>query len=186
MKKSDLLLKGAVGAGVLAVVALVIARAFFVDLYRIPQDGMYPALPAGSRILVARRPYGDVSDVERGDVVVFRRDEGGQPYNYIWRVVALPGDQVVASDRALSVNGVAVSRQEIREVNGATVFQETVGDARYEVAFSAVPQATPPSISVVVPADHVFVMGDNRYGARDSRYFGPIPFGSISGKKIWP
>jgi len=35
-----------------------------------------------------------------------------------------------------------------------------------------------------VSYNRIFVMGDNRFEARDSRYFGPIPFSSIIGRKL--
>ena len=66
------------------------------------------------------------------------------------------------------------------------VFRETNGEASYEVAYpkvAAVPD--PPAVSLTVRPDQFFVLGDNRYDARDSRYFGPVQFAVIMGKKIW-
>jgi type IV secretory pathway protease TraF len=37
-----------------------------------------------------------------------------------------------------------------------------------------------------VGADQLFVMGDNRFNAYDSRFVGPIPFSAVVGKVIWP
>jgi signal peptidase I len=171
--------------GVIAIALAILAiRTFFIGFYRIPQNGMYPGLPAGSRVIAARHPYSSASSVKPGDIVVFLREENGKRYNYIWRVVALPGETVVASGDSLSINGQAVQRQRIRDADGKTVFREHVGDASYEVAFETSPRYTPPDISITVPSEQFFVMGDNLFYARDSRYLGPISFASIIGKKL--
>ena len=159
-------------------------KARFIGYYKIPQNGMYPGLPAGSSVFAAQRAYSGASSVKRGDIVVFVREENGQRYNYIWRVVALPGEKVEASGESLTINGQAVQRQRVREAAGKTVFREQIGDASYEVAFAPSPLYPPPDVSVTVPSDQFFVMGDNRFDARDSRYFGPISFSSIIGKKL--
>jgi signal peptidase I len=55
-------------------------------------------------------------------------------------------------------------------------------------------QQSPPSGSTspcrpqwhyVVPADHVFVMGDNRANSKDAREFGPVPLDNIKGKAMF-
>jgi signal peptidase I len=172
------------GIGVLFLVAMVTAKMFFIDYYRIPQNGMYPGLPAGSRFLTAKRPYADAASVKRGDVVVFVHEENGNRYNFIWRVIGLPGEKIEASGESLLINGEAVKRQQVRRSDSEIVLQEQIGDVSYEVAFERSPAKMPPDVSITVPAGQFFVMGDNRFAARDSRYFGPIPFGSIIGKKL--
>ncbi|WP_424594824.1 signal peptidase I [Bradyrhizobium sp.] len=52
------------------------------------------------------------------------------------------------------------------------------------MAFESSPLDRAPDASVKVPPDQFFVMGDNRLDARDSRYFGPISFSSIIGRKL--
>ena len=173
-----------VWSGIAVVLALVAIKAFLINYYRIPQNGMYPSLPAGSIVFTTKRPYSDTSSVKRGDIIVFVREENGQRYNYIWRVVAVPGERVETSGELLVINGQTVQRQRLREVDGKVVFREQIGDISYEVAFDQRPVDRPPDVSVTVPADQFFVMGDNRFGARDSRHFGPVPFTSIIGKKL--
>jgi signal peptidase I len=177
--------KNIVMGGVIAIaLALLVIKTFFIGVYRIPQNGMYPSLPADSIVFAAHHAYSDSSSVKHGDIVVFIREENGERYNYIWRVIALPGETIEASGESLTINGQAVQRQQIREADGKTIFREQIGDASYEVAFDSSPRSTPPDVVLTVPSGQFFVMGDNRLDARDSRYFGPIPFASIIGKKL--
>jgi signal peptidase I len=163
---------------------LLALKTFVIGYYRIPQNGMYPALPAGSVLFTLKRAYPDVSRVKRGDIIVFVREQNGQRYNYIWRVIGLPGDKVQTSGESLIINGQPVGRERATDAGGRTVFREQIGDASYQVAFDSSTQDRPPDVSVIVPADHLFVMGDNRLNAFDSRRFGPIPFRSVVGKKL--
>ena len=163
---------------------LVLIDRFFIHYYVIPQNGMYPGLPSGSGLFVTKRSYSGASSVKRGDIVVIVREENGERYNYIWRVVGLPGERIETSGADLIINGQTVQRQRLREVDGTTVFREELGDIAYEIAFATSPRFRPPDSSVTVPPDQFFVMGDNRFDARDSRYFGPIKFSSIIGKKL--
>ena len=174
-----------VACGVVIVLLVLFAlKAFFFGYYRIPQNGMYPTLPAGSVLFTIRRPYSDISAVKRGDIIVFVREQNGQRYNYIWRVVGLPGDKVQTSGESLIINGQPAGRERLADADGKSLFRESVGNISYQIAFDPSASERPPDVSVTVPPDHVFVMGDNRFNAFDSRRFGPIPFSSIIEKKL--
>ncbi|XVE63267.1 hypothetical protein DITRI_Ditri07aG0006500 [Diplodiscus trichospermus] len=57
------------------------------------------------------------------------------------------------------------------------------------VSFSLDPTRNHSSRSLVVPKGHVWIQGDNLYASRDSRHFGPVPYGLIQGKvflRVWP
>jgi signal peptidase I len=167
-------------------VALLVVKFFFIGFYHIPKNGrgMYPTLLPGDQFFAARRAYSDASSVRRGDIIVFVLEDNGQRYNYIWRVIGLPGEKIESSGELLTINSQPVQRQRVREVDGSTICREQIGDVNYEVAFAASPRFPPPDVSITVPADHFFVMGDNRFEATDSRYLGPIPFSSIIGKRL--
>lgn len=168
----------------IVVLVLLALKAFFVGYYRIPQNGMYPTLPAGSVLLTIERPYSDASSVKRGDIIVFVREQNGRRYNYIWRVIGLPGDKLQTSGESLIINGQPAARERLVDADGKSLFREQIGNTSYQIAFDPSAPERPPDVSVIVPPDHVFVMGDNRFNAFDSRRFGPIPFSSIIDKKL--
>jgi signal peptidase I len=169
---------------VAALLIVLVVKTVFIGRYRIPQNGMYPTLPAGTGLFTYKRAYSNPSQVRRGDIIVFIREEDGERYNYIWRVIGLPGDNIVTAGESLTINGKPVTRERVREEGGVVIFREHAGETVFEVALSQSPEHQPPDVSLKVPPDHFFVMGDNRFDARDSRYFGPVAFSAIVGKKL--
>jgi len=144
---------------------------------------------------------------ERGEVVVFVFPTDPSK-DFIKRVVGLPGDRVwVREDGSVEVNGRPLDRCEVGPWRGddgegithgeqppRRVFLEWHGNQRYLTLYTrdnAEREATTAEHCVrepcVVPAGHVFVMGDNRDNSYDSRYWGFVPVQNIKGRamRIW-
>jgi signal peptidase I len=166
-------------------------QAFLVKPYRIPSPSMVPTLVEGQRILV-NRIGNRFSDPEIGDVVVFHPPAGaengqscgapppeGQPcdtptddradVNFVKRVVAGPGDRISIDDGHVVLNGERQDEDFIRPCGEGS-------DCDF-------PR------EITVPADHYFMMGDNRGASDDSRFWGPVPREWIIGGAFatyWP
>jgi len=154
-----------------AVVVALLIKTFVVQAFRIPSDSMVPTLLDGDRVLVNKLSY-DAHDINRGDVVVFERPPGlpaspDDPDDLIKRVIGLPGERIEARDGIVIVDG-----RELREPYLAEPASTFNLDA-----------------PIVVPEDHVLVLGDNRTNSTDGRSFGPIPIDSVVGRAfmiMWP
>ncbi|CDP06074.1 unnamed protein product [Coffea canephora] len=66
-----------------------------------------------------------------------------------------------------------------------TVTKRIVAVEGESVTFLVEPALSDRSHTVVVPRGHVWIQGDNIYSSRDSRQFGPVPYGLILGKAFW-
>lgn len=154
-----------------------VVKTFFVRSFYIPSGSMNQTLQVNDRILVNQlKPK--IGGVERGDVVVFK-DPGGwlnvqpdtapNPFEWVLqevgllpsstdeflikRVIGVGGDHVSCCNAAgqMSVNGVPLNEPYVYLPSGMTAASGTDFD-------------------VVVPEGMYWVMGDNRYGSKDSRY----------------
>jgi signal peptidase I len=215
--------QNAVGIGIGIAKALAVAlliRAIFIEPFRIPSGSMLPTLQIGDQIFVNKFIYGVhipwanvvpfviVRPPARGDVIVFENPITGQ--DYIKRVVGIPGDVVELRDDRVYLNGNVVPAQlEQRHVEvwdrpedspwrlvHPDLWKETLGGREHEILLDTdLRRETSPSGPIRVPADSVFVMGDNRDNSLDSRFGlgGPrrtvvfVPHGNIKGKAmiIW-
>ncbi|GAB4846687.1 hypothetical protein Ancab_025693 [Ancistrocladus abbreviatus] len=70
-----------------------------------------------------------------------------------------------------------------------TLTKRVAGMEGDRITFLVDPRNTDISATVVVPKGHVWIQGDNIYASKDSRHFGPVPYGLIEGKaffRVWP
>jgi signal peptidase I len=151
-------------------IALVI-RTLIVAPFKIPSGSMTPTLIEGDRILVNKFIY-RFQPPRRGDIVVFRYPEDPKR-PFIKRLVGLGGDDVEIRDGKVLVNG--------RELDGSGIFVHN----RYynQGSFGGEGEV------VHVPADALFVLGDNSMSSHDSRFWGFVPKRFLIGKALcifWP
>jgi signal peptidase I len=151
------------------------------ELYETSSNSSQPTLRPGDSFIVKRT---NPAQMARGDFIVFHMP---LQTSYIDRVVGLPGDRIQVKGGVLHVNGSPVSRRSIDRPAGAQeggrYYEETLPDgvvhAIREESDGAFGDNTQEHL---VPDGHVFVMGDNRDNAQDSRYIGTIAFDHVLGK----
>ena len=183
------------GAGQFGMFRLVGAK--WLTGYELHGDGMSPGLLAGDWIRVDKRAASR-SGLDRGTVVAALDPYDGQTLRVL-RVLGLPGEQVSVSADGVSVNGAALERKaeeqggyQRKDLAGQwdehrfAGFVESIGDKTVLVAEPLDPKKRKTG-SWRVPPGHLFLAGDNRIHAVDSRTFGPVPLDSLSGVvlKIW-
>lgn len=161
-----------VGVIVLALVAAFLVKTFVLQTFFIPSASMETTLHVGDRVFVNKLAY-SFHSVHRGDVVVFTLPPGESAGtgvdDLIKRVIGLPGETIEARNGRVYIDGRPLAEPWLPK--------------------GVSPVAGLPLVKQRVPADHYFLMGDNRGDSSDSRHFGPIPGDLIVGRafvRIWP
>jgi len=171
---------------VIAVILALFIRTFVVQAFKIPTGSMENNLLIGDHLLVNKFALGPsdsrlertvlpLGTIRRGDVVVFKYPEEPER-DFIKRVIGLPGETIELKQKKVYVNGTPLDEPYVHflEPPGS-------GDSASEVTSLDVRERYGP---VTVPADHYFVMGDNRDNSQDSRYWGFLPRDYVKGKAL--
>jgi signal peptidase I len=189
-----------------AVLVSFLIKTFLIRSFLIPSQSMEMTLVQDDRIIV-NQLVPEVVPIERGDVVVFkdpggwlpaRADESQPPLiaavdwflafvglsapdsndHLVKRVIGLPGDTIVCCNALgqMTVNGVPLDETYVALPPGET-------------------KVSRDDFETVVPDDSLWVMGDNRYNSKDSRYNtetplkGFVPIENVVGRAVvvsWP
>ena len=185
-------------------------RTFALQPFHIPSSSMTPTLQIGDYLFVSKYSYGYThyslpysprlfsgrvfaSEPQRGDVVVYRLPKDDS-VDFISRIVGLPGDRIQMIQGRLHINGEPVKRESGEDFNldlggrsvGVKRWRETLPNGVTHETLD-LHEAGPldNTAEFKVPADHYFMMGDNRDNAMDSRMqsrVGFVPFENIVGR----
>nr|WP_280804477.1 signal peptidase I [Aurantimicrobium minutum] len=176
----------------IAILVSFLVKTFLVRSFFIPSASMEQTLMIDDRVIV-NELVPDLVGVDHGDIVVFQDPGGWLPArpevqtsgvqaatdwvlslfglaspdsndHLIKRVIGLPGDtvQCCSADGKIIVNGVPITEPYITIPDGES-------------------RASGIDFTVTVPQGSLFVMGDNRYNSKDSRYNTDKPGGGFVG-----
>ncbi len=160
---------------IIALVLAVVIRTFVVQAFKIPSGSMLPTLQIGDHILVSKFAYGiknpftdnnliSFSPPEQEDIIVFKYPVDPK-IDYIKRVVGIAGDRIEIKDKKVYINGELYKTEQAKYLTNIILKsnRDNYGP-------------------VTVPANSLFVMGDNRDNSLDSRFWGFVNYKMVKGK----
>lgn len=165
---------------VIAVALALFIRAFFVQSFKIPSGSMRDTLLEGDKILVNKLIYGpkipftniDLPSIRKpqtGDIVVFKYPIDPKR-DFIKRLIASEGQTVEIIDNRVYVDGQPTGIEQIDS----------------NIYYASGPFGNE---KIIVPENSYFVLGDNSYVSKDSRFWGYVPEENIVGRAFyifWP
>jgi signal peptidase I len=180
---------------------VLLLRSLLVEPFRIPSGSLEPTLLVGDFVAVNKFAYGikipvwekkviSISNPKTGDIAVFRWPPV-PTYDYIKRVIGVPGDKISYHNKKLSINGQEAKQTFVEytvdESSGRAVarYKENLNSVEHDIFVRADVPAV--DFDIVVPEGNYFMMGDNRDDSADSRFWGFVPDSYLRGKAflVW-
>ena len=181
-------------------IALIIRSLIFQPFY-IPSSSMEPTLLIGDRIFVSKYTYGyskhsfpfspnffdkrvNYKIPKQGDLIVFKTPADNRT-DYIKRLIGLPGDKIQFINGEIFINNKKIERKKINTTNsvrcGKSVieinsFEETLPNGVKHISVYNKAGTLQNTKVFEVPADHFFLLGDNRDCSKDSRYLKSVGY----------
>ncbi|MEP6492487.1 MAG: signal peptidase I [bacterium] len=192
-----------------AIIIYLFVKTLFVEAFRIPSGSMIPTLLIGDWLFVNKLAYGPTipftnshlpgyTNPKHDDVVVFEspyQADNGPDFTptLVKRLKGMPGDTLYMRDGVLYLNGIA-QRQGFAASNptgdNSQIAPNFDWQRKIEIKASRFgPPPAQPTLGnwgpLLVPSDHYFMMGDNRYCSKDSRYWGVVPRANVRGRPLF-
>lgn len=143
---------------IMAVVVLTLVGKFLFSVFFVDGESMAPNLETKELVTLNIAAF-YVRAPERGDVVVVKYPGDPTQKKYVKRVIGLPGEKITLKSGRVYIND-NLLREEYLDYG---VLSE-------------------PNKEVELSDKQFYLMGDNRPGSNDSRYFGPVEKRFIVGK----
>jgi signal peptidase I len=180
-------------------VLVLLLRSFLIEPFRIPSGSLEPTLLVGDFLAVNKFAYGlrlpvlekkilSIANPKQGDIAVFRWPPDPS-YDYIKRVIGVPGDKVSYHNKILTINGHKIQQTFLEyttdESSGRAVakYREQLNGVTHDIYLR--PDVIAVDFDVTVPAHHYFMMGDNRDDSADSRFWGFVADEYLRGKAFF-
>ena len=185
----------------IAVVIFLVVRTFLLEAFQIPSGSMERTLLAGDFLFVNKAVYGaqipgttarmpGFGEPARGDVIVFAYPKDPSQ-NYVKRVIGRGGDTVAMESGRVWLNGRLVDEPYVQR----TERERDRADAMFAWQRAYLVDPSPdvrrryrPTRDnwgpLVVPSEHLFVLGDNRDNSHDSRYWGFVHRDAVKGQPL--
>lgn len=148
----------------------IVVYLFLVQPHQVKGQSMYPTFFDTEYLMTDKVTYKRRLP-QRGEVVVFKAPLN-EDFDFIKRILAIPGDTIMVKDGGIIVNG-----QLLNETYLPPEYTTRAGRYLNE------------GVPFTVPANSYITIGDNRGHSSDSREWGPVPFENIVGRaffRYWP
>ena len=158
---------------IVALILALIIRTFFVQAFKIPTGSMRDTLLEGDRILVNKLVF-RFKEPQRSDVIVFKFPED-RKRDFIKRLIATGGETVEIKEGDVYINGKLLTEPQIIRQN----YYYNREDWKYGRS----------NLTIKVPENSYFVLGDNSAHSSDSRNWGFVKRQDLVGKAFfiyWP
>jgi signal peptidase I len=159
--------------------------------FTVSSSSMEPGLQPGDYFITRRALGASQSELRNrlGQIVVVAWSEAPDDY-FVYRLIAVGGERIAAKGRDVSINGTPLRRRELcsgplAAGTGIVSAIETRAGRSYVVRHFEDNNPYLDMEEAVVPEDSLFVLGDSRSNANDSRLKGAVQQAGYRGEALF-